>query len=359
MLVESWQLMKVSKSRPGPGALGLWSGLADFGLVPPGLNRPEILLPVLANTEGAKLAVVEQGGRVLLGIAMIGNRTLSSSLSNSGLPLIDTHLGEAALTAMLRGLPGPIVLSGIPATGPFWEALNKAAGHFAVLDRWERAGLALSGTYEDWFQQNFDRKRRNGLRRARAKFQALPDFKCELLKAEEDVAPWAAELSTLEAAGWKGQRGTALQQAGMAGAFADAARNLHAAGKLRFWRMTAEGHTLAMVFAVVDRGHAAFGKIAYNESYAQHSPGVAIILAATETLFAEDGMVLIDSCAIPNHPMLDHIWRDRIAMADVMVAGSNMGKPRFRLAAAREKTARALKDGARRLFYRLSGRKRV
>ena len=27
-----------------------------------------------------------------------------------------------------------------------------------------------------------------------------------------------------------------------------------------------------------------------------------------------------DSCATPDHPMIDHLWRDRLAMADLMIA---------------------------------------
>jgi hypothetical protein len=26
-----------------------------------------------------------------------------------------------------------------------------------------------------------------------------------------------------------------------------------------------------------------------------------------------------DSCATPDHPMIDHLWRERLAMADLMI----------------------------------------
>ncbi len=185
---------------------------------------------------------------------------------------------------------------------------------------------------------------------------ARPGYAQQSLKAGDDAKAWAAAFIGLEAAGWKGQRGTALQrQPGMAEAFVRAAEALHAAGLLRFWRIVAGQQPIAMVMAIVERGHASFSKIAYDESHARFSPGALIILEATRSLFEEGGIKLIDSCAIPNHPMLDNIWRDRIAMADVMVAGSGVGTARFAVAVVHEKLRRKLRGLARHAYYRFSG----
>ena len=107
--------------------------------------------------------------------------------------------------------------------------------------------------------------------------------------------------------------------------------------------------------AIIERGQASFSKIAYDETHARLSPGAMIILEATRSLFEEGGVMLIDSCAIPNHPMLDNIWRDRIAMADVMVAGGGVGRTRFAVAVGREKLRRMLRGLARDAYYRISG----
>lgn len=83
-----------------------------------------------------------------------------------------------------------------------------------------------------------------------------------------------------------------------------------------------------------------------------------LILYATEKLFAETGITLVDSCAIPGHPMMENIWRDRIEMADVMIAPKSVSPKRFALTVAAEKLRRSARGFARDTYYYLSGKKR-
>jgi hypothetical protein len=39
----------------------------------------------------------------------------------------------------------------------------------------------------------------------------------------------------------------------------------------------------------------------------------------TGALLADETVAFTDSCAAPDHPMIDHLWRERFAMADVMI----------------------------------------
>ena len=39
----------------------------------------------------------------------------------------------------------------------------------------------------------------------------------------------------------------------------------------------------------------------------------------TGALLADDTVTFADSCATPDHPMIDHLWRDRLAMTDLMI----------------------------------------
>jgi hypothetical protein len=134
-------------------------------------------------------------------------------------------------------------------------------------------------------------------------------------------------------------------------------QSLQEPGLLRFWRMTSSTGTIAMVMAIVERGQASFSKIAYNEDHARLSPGAMIILEATRALFAEGNVRMIDSCAIPDHPMLDNIWRGRLPVCDVMVAGENVSATAFALAVAvsqlRARTRKKLRDS----LYWVRGRK--
>ena len=98
-------------------------------------------------------------------------------------------------------------------------------------------------------------------------------------------------------------------------------------------------------------------KIAHDEAYGKFSPGVLLVLDATQSLFVEGGVRLVDSCAIPGHPMIERIWRDRIAMADVLVAPAHISKARFRAVSIALLAHGKLRETAKQIFYKLMKRK--
>ena len=63
-------------------------------------------------------------------------------------------------------------------------------------------------------------------------------------------------------------------------------------------------------------------KMAYDESMARFSPGLQAMTEVTAALLADETIHFVDSCAVPDHPLMDHLWRDRLAMADVMIGVS-------------------------------------
>jgi hypothetical protein len=100
------------------------------------------------------------------------------------------------------------------------------------------------------------------------------------------------------------------------------------------------------------------GKIAYDEAFAKYSPGVMLVLDATERLIDKERLALIDSCAIPNHPMINNIWRDRLALCDVMIQGPGLSSTAFRILLNAEKSRRRLRASAKALFYRMTRRQK-
>jgi hypothetical protein len=62
-----------------------------------------------------------------------------------------------------------------------------------------------------------------------------------------------------------------------------------------------------------------FWKIAYDEAFAPYSPGVVLTLAVTEDLIEDETLHRTDSCATANHPMINHIWRERLELADRLI----------------------------------------
>ena len=66
---------------------------------------------------------------------------------------------------------------------------------------------------------------------------------------------------------------------------------------------------------------------------------------------------MTDSCAIADHPMIDAIWPERIAIADMLLASAPGARAGFAIAHARAGVAGRLRNVARKAYYRLRGRK--
>jgi CelD/BcsL family acetyltransferase involved in cellulose biosynthesis len=129
------------------------------------------------------------------------------------------------------------------------------------------------------------------------------------------------DFLALERSGWKGKRGTALAERPNETAFFEymcaAAR---AQGKFLGVRITLDGRPIAMLASfVAGRGAYSF-KIAHDESFARFSPGALLMMKVIDAYHADPRVDWADSCAIPNHPMIDHIWAERRAMREVNAA---------------------------------------
>jgi hypothetical protein len=125
----------------------------------------------------------------------------------------------------------------------------------------------------------------------------------------------------LEAKGWKGVAGTALVQNPELRRFAESAVDaLAQQGQASVARLLLGSQPIACIVTLQSAGGAWCWKIAYDESLARFSPGVQAMMELTEALLADATVAFADSCATPDHPMIDHLWRERLAMADLMIA---------------------------------------
>ena len=369
MLAGNWRMMTAANLRESAefdAILPVWKRLADHSLAPAGLNAPELILPLLRHLAGAELATVKQGNDLLFALPIKKKRSIPvlstnwiTPLTVIGEPHLDREFPEAALTVFVNHLTHPLLLQSVAVNGPFWNCLARQDAHLSVLNIWQRAALWPSGTYETWFDSNIGPKRRKEYRRLTNRLSEMGRFEISSLATGRDCRPWVTELLALEAAGWKGKRGTAIAaNPALQSALMESCQLLGAAGKLRFWKLALNGKPIAIMHAIVEGDQAWLGKIAYDENYAKFSPGVLLILYATEKLFAETGFTQVDSCAIPGHPMIENIWRDRVEMADVMIAPKSISARRFALTVATEKLRRSVRGFVRDTYYYLKGKRR-
>src|SRR5205085_12193950 len=129
------------------------------------------------------------------------------------------------------------------------------------------------------------------------------------------IARARAYYLMLEATGWKGRAGTAARQSADVLHFVQSAiAALSAEGRVRSDRLTRGDAPLAAAITLRAGDRAWFWKIAYDEDAARASPGVQLSLDGTNGMLADASLARVDSCATAGHPMIDHLWAERLAL---------------------------------------------
>lgn len=360
--------------------IGAWQALARDALVPAPTNEPAWLLAALRHLarRGAAVSVAlawqdgDPGGPRLVGVLAFEARTAwplaGVRIANDwqhlyaylGTPLLHRDCAAQALAACLGVLDGAgarallmrLVPTDVAMADAFAAALASSGRRHCLLDVQARAAFKISHSVEAYLQDNLSRKRRKEFKRLRSRLEEEGHLGIDRLAPGDDVKAWCAEFYALERSGWKGRERTAIAcEAHWQGFFDEALERLADDGDLLFWRLSLDGRPVAMTFGMARGRQAWLSKIAYDESLGRFSPGALIIFDVMESLVAEGRVEMADSCAVPDHPMINHIWRDAIALADIAVSAPNTPAWLFRLLVGREQARRYLRGGAKRLYH--------
>jgi hypothetical protein len=105
-----------------------------------------------------------------------------------------------------------------------------------------------------------------------------------------------------------------------------------ARGRMQVARLSLDGRAIAAGAVLRAGARAFYWKTGYDPVYAPYSPGLQLTLAMSRDLVADSGLRLADSCADPNHPMIDRIWTRRIELADFVLQTRPGAALAFRLA---------------------------
>ncbi|MWV27687.1 GNAT family N-acetyltransferase [Erythrobacter sp. GH3-10] len=238
-----------------------------------------------------------------------------------GQPLVAKGLEQEFWQALLAwcdghaGLSLFLHLSHAPAHGPLRSALKSVlageARPAAEVMREERAMLHTAQPAEDYFAQSVSAKKRKELRRQHRRLAEEGDLSVERLTDYSQVAEWTRDFLELESRGWKGDAGSALNSDHDTRAiFQHAIAGAAARGRLERLAIRLDGRPIAMLATFTTGRHAFSFKTAYDEDYARFSPGV-LLQRENLAMLEQDGFEWADSCASPDHPMIDHIWRER------------------------------------------------
>ena len=215
-------------------------------------------------------------------------------------------------------------LTDLALEGPVFKALTRVIAEQkrtgAIVHREERAMLRSDETPEAYFTASMSGKKRKELRRQQNRLAEHGAIAFEREHDDFGLAEWTEAFLTLEAAGWKGKAGSALGLADeTTKLFRAALAGAAAQGRLERLTMTLDGKPIAMLASFLCAPGAFSFKTAFDESYSKFSPGV---LLQCENLMILDrpDIAWTDSCASADHPMIDHIWRERRAVGRVSVA---------------------------------------
>jgi len=178
---------------------------------------------------------------------------------------------------------------------------------------------------------------------------------CDTAMLPPAIASGLADFLALEARGWKGRAGTAALDHGAIRRFVErAVTGLAGESKARIDRLRIGERTIATIVTLRSGATAWTWKIAYDEAFARFSPGVQLMMDLTESLLPDASLARVDSCAAPEHPMIDHLWRERLALADRLIGVR--ASPAFALACRLEQVRRAAISGAKTLRDRIRTR---
>lgn len=244
-------------------------------------------------------------------------------------------------------------LSELVLDGPAFRALTKVIAEQrrvgAIVRREERALLASDDSPEDYFAASMSGKKRKELRRQQNRLSEHGTVAFERLHDDSGLAEWTEAFLALEAGGWKGKAGSALALSDTTSAlFRSALAGAAAQGRLERLTLTLDGKPIAMLATFLCAPGAFSYKTAFNESFAKFSPGV---LLQCENLMILDraDIAWTDSCASADHPMIDHIWRERRTVGRISVAiGGGLRRKAFGMLARAElrRTSRLKAKGA-------------
>lgn len=265
-------------------------------------------------------------------------------------PLIRAASAARCVDALLKSELAPVIeFDLVPAEGLFYGVLAEAASAGAcpwlVTDAYARAILVRERDPRSRFNSNL----KNNLRRWEARLRACGALTPVRLSQGDDIVTWRDDFLRLEASGWKGQAGSALasrepDRRFVIEVFAEA----HRRGRLVITGLDLDGRPLARHVAVTAGDGAICFKIAYDESYAKHAPGIVAEVENVRQFMETSGPRWVDSNTSRENTSYGRVWKDRRTVQSVAIGAHGAG----RAAVAALPVLRLAKDLVRRLVTR-------
>jgi len=356
--------------------VGHWRLLAERAIEPNVFYEPAFALNAarVFGADAGAILVWTKLGRLMglfpmrrerwrggFGAALVG---WTHAYAPLGTPLVERDEAEAVIAAWLDHLrqdpamPALLLLPLIPERGPFAAALHAVVARSsrpnAAFSRHQRALLKPAADRAGYLDRSVSVGKRKELRRQRRRLEETAPVTFTTAAATKEIGSALQDFLVLEASGWKGLAGTAAVHDAATRSFLEmAVTTLASEGKARVDRLLLNGRAIAAAVTLRSGNTAWCWKIAYSEGLARFSPGVQLMLDLTDSLLANPTLERVDSCATADHPMIDHIWRERLAVSDRLIGIKRSAWP-FTLACRLEGLRRSGIAAAKALRDRFS-----
>ena len=202
---------------------------------------------------------------------------------------VDRQAMEALVSAVARAGKRGLELGGLPkgdlGVGQLQTAIRAASMLPLVEPAYASPFVDTSGDYETWRKENKDRWKAPLERKWRKMDR---DYKAEftLVKAPSDLGSELDEGLRIEASGWKGEEGTAIEAGPESAAFyRSMARAFQERDELRFNWIVLDDTAVSFDFCLLYRNRLYTLKSGYDEDYRGLAPGLVLRLAVIKRCF--------------------------------------------------------------------------
>jgi len=243
-------------------------------------------------------------------------------------PLLDRQSANDAVARLMLGArktgARALVLRDVALDGAamkaFNEVLQQGGIHPRVLQSHVRACLDATRDADELLHDALGAKKLKELRRQRNRLAEHGAIGFDVARTPEHVAAAVENFLNLEASGWKARRGTALvQDSGDARFIRRATTALAATGQCEIVTLRTGDTPVAAAVVLRHQDRAFYFKLGVDQQFARFSPGVQLTLDLTRHLCADPQIATADSTADADHPMINPIWRGRLAIGDVLI----------------------------------------
>jgi hypothetical protein len=259
-------------------------------------------------------------------------QVLSNEYMPVGTPLLDKECADEACETLLRLLSDPAL--DLPATLDMTHQTcsSKTYGHLKQAAKnlglqatetgtYERAALFNNSNAEDKMKTVLRPKSRRELRRQLRKLEENNKIEFLASETEEQALDAFERFITLELKSWKGRRGTALYNHKKITAFSrQIVASLASEKTCDVHTLMCNGSAIGAVIMLGKNGRMVPWKMAFDEDFSAHSPGMQVMMKATEALLNDPNFIEADSLAIPSHWMMNRIWPDRLEITNLVVS---------------------------------------